>query len=246
MRIRTGRHAPWRTARGRPLTDSALDSAGLTDSERSFGRLLRDCFDLRLIPIHRTCGLRAIAIDQFRAGFVQLQNRVPCGFPTLRRISILRRHARTDVANATESLVKPFRLHRGDGDDIAGNGVRNATIVRISSFLRPDRPRNVERFVRACRSLDIVRLRNVWSAVIAGPGNDIASSCSIVCDGRAIDPAASAQRHQSELIECRHIMADSQQESRFFGTIRFTAAIGASGCDAEPSIRKTEQKRVFQ
>ena len=27
---------------------------------------------------------------------------------------------------------------------------------------------------------------------------------------------------------------------------RRAAAIGASGCDAEPSIRKTEQKRVFQ
>ena len=228
------------------LADHTFDGTGLPGLERSIGRLLGDGLKLVHIPVHRTRGLRTVAVRQFRTRPSQGHDRVPGVLAMQTGIDALNRHGCAGIADAAESLHEAFGLHLADGDAVADDGVRNAAIARLALRQRFSRFLNIERRTRTGGGNDIGRPRGVRFAIIAGPGHNVTLVHRIEGDGRTIDPADGAQQHQSQLVERRQILTDGQQERRTFGTVRFTAAGGTGRGDGESSVRETEQERVLE
>ena len=228
------------------LVDHTFDGTGLAGLERSFGGLLGDGLKLGHVPIHRACGLRAVAVGQLRTGRGQGQNRIPGILAVQARIDPLGGHGCSGIADASEAFHQTLGLRLTDGDAVADDGVRNAAIPGLAQRLRECRFLGIERNPRSGGGHDIGRPRGACLAIVTGPGDDVARVRGVERDGRAIDPTGGAQQHQPPLVERRQIIADGEQECRPFGTVRFTAAGGTGRGDGESSVRETEQERVLE
>ena len=228
------------------LADHTFDGTGLAGLERSLGGLLGDGLKLGHVPIHRACGLRAVAVGQLRTGCGQGQNRIPGILTMQARIDSLGGHGRSGIADAAEALDQALGLRLTDGDAVADDGVRNAAIPGLTQRLRRRRFHDIKRPARTGGGYDIGRPRGACLAIVTGPGDDVARVRGVERDGRAIDPTGGAQQHQPPLVERRQIIADGEQECRPFGTIRLTAAGGTGRGDGESSVRKAEQERILQ